>query len=173
MDNYQDRIEPYLHKIVIWQGEKEYRSSLASVPRDLALLTAAHWCYFEIGNGGILQLFLNSAGMVVPEGIEGFRALGMPRTAEFVEQAANLLGTPYPHDRAQRNAALLRATNTSPEDFARLLEEHKHPFVAHLKAAEPLDLEGISERMYAICEIENGGFETAANQFAQRIQKTQ
>jgi hypothetical protein len=173
MDNYLDLIEPYFGKIVIWEGEEKYRSTLAAIPRDLLLLAAAHLCYSEIGNGGILQLFLNSTGTVVPEGIEGFRALGMPQTAEFVEQAANILGTPYPRDRAQRQDALLRATKTTLEDFARLLEQHKHPFIAHLKAAEPLDLEGISERMYAMCEMENGGFETEADRFAKRIQAAQ
>jgi len=67
----------------------------------MRLLYAAHFCLSEVHNGGFLQLFWNSTGVLVPEAIEGYQALGMPKLAATFASAAGVLGSAYPRDREE------------------------------------------------------------------------
>jgi Domain of unknown function (DUF4375) len=70
------------------------------------LLFAAHFCQSEIVNGGFSQFFFNSTGVLAPEAIEGFKAIGQVSVAESVQEACALFGDPYPRDRPLRHSKL-------------------------------------------------------------------
>lgn len=53
-----------------------FESTFNRVPRSVGLLYAAHFCQSEVCNGGFTQFFWNSTGVLGPEAVEGFRAIG-------------------------------------------------------------------------------------------------
>ena len=79
----------------------------ASVPKSTKMLYAFGWLRTEVNNGGFHQLFLNSAGDVLPDAIAACRATGTDDLADLIERAAALVGDEYPTDRTRRQAVLL------------------------------------------------------------------
>ena len=111
IQSYWEVIEPVWETINIYEGPEVYAVSISSLARHVVILHAAHFCQSEICNGGFLQVFRNSTGVLVPEGIEGFAAMGMPTLASLLSNAAAPLGVPYPRDRHARWDALLAASS--------------------------------------------------------------
>jgi hypothetical protein len=54
-------------------------------------LYAAHWCISNVDNGGLLQFFWNSTGILAPEAREGFTIAGLKDLARVLEEASNEL----------------------------------------------------------------------------------
>jgi hypothetical protein len=71
-------------------GPEQFLDSFLAVPNWLRVLIAADWCQKEICNGGMLQFFTNSTGIVAPEAIEGFRALGLSECAKLLEEGIKI-----------------------------------------------------------------------------------
>ena len=69
-------------------------------------LLAVHWCNSEICNGGFCQFFENSTGVLAPEALAGYRAIGATPCAELLEQAMEFLGNPYPRSKSARQELL-------------------------------------------------------------------
>jgi len=105
-DLYWSKLEPIWKEISISEGEAVFLEQVSRVPRRLGDLFAAHWCQSEVCNGGFHQFFSNTTGVLAPEAMEGFRAMGMTEVAALVEEAMSVLGTPYPRDREARQAVL-------------------------------------------------------------------
>lgn len=53
--------------------------------------------------GGFSQFFSNSTGVLAPEAVEGFKAIGKPVVAGSVEQTMSLLGLPVSEGRRLRS----------------------------------------------------------------------
>ncbi|HEY2514487.1 MAG TPA: DUF4375 domain-containing protein [Polyangiaceae bacterium] len=115
-DAYRKAMGPYWDKVDIYEDAKTFLAGYAEVPRPIAHVLAAHWCKSEIDNGGFRQLFENSTGVLVPEGIEGFEAIGLTEAAGVVRTAAALLGGAYPRQRKERQAAVGRCSGEGDED---------------------------------------------------------
>ena len=77
-------------------------------------LLATHWCNHEVCNGGFQQFFGNSTGVLAPEAVAGYRALGLPKVAATVARAMNCFGNSYPRDRGMRCAMIDQLSSTSP-----------------------------------------------------------
>jgi hypothetical protein len=77
-----------------------------SVRPDIGHLYAAHWCQSEVCNGGLHQFFSNNTGLLAPEALAGFRAIGAADWAEILAEAMNFFGTPYPRAREDRRPFL-------------------------------------------------------------------
>ena len=77
-------------------------------PRVLHLYTA-HWCQSEVNNGGFHQFFYNTTGLLAPEAVEGFQAIGLLEWSALLSEAIAFFPTPYPRDRATRLHYLPRA----------------------------------------------------------------
>jgi hypothetical protein len=125
-DMYWSKVEPIWKKISIYEGETVFLEQFSRVPRRLGDLFAAHWCQSEVCNGGLHQFFANSTGVLAPEAVAGFRAIGMTEVAALVEEAMRILGTSYPRDRETRQGILPRASRFRELDerfFARLQHE--------------------------------------------------
>jgi hypothetical protein len=143
--NYWDLIEPYWDELPTDADPEPFLIAYGSLPVAVRHLLCAHWLQSEVCNGGFYQLFFNSTGILAPEAVDGFDAVGMPQTALLVKRAIALFGHAYPRDRVAR--------------------------IEFLEAAEgPGSLaEGVAaldEPFFKLIEKENGGWVAAADTYA-------
>jgi len=141
---YWDTVEPVWDKISI-DDVGVFQETFAQAPLHAGLLYAAHFCQSEVCNGGFHQLFYNSTGVLAPEAVLGFRAIGQWKIAETVQAAMDVLGSPYPRDRELRWANLSRFT--------------------------PRSFDALNEQFFALLDTEAGGFEAAADDYAARNER--
>jgi hypothetical protein len=102
---YGKAIDPIWDDIDI-DSVESFQRTFQNVPSELGLLYAAHFCQSEVCNGGFTQFFWNSTGVLAPETVEGFVAIGQVKVADVVRRAMSMLGSPYLRDRAARWLAL-------------------------------------------------------------------
>ena len=146
MTSYWDVLGPVGDGVSIYDGPERFLREFAVLSPKEAALLAAHWCQSEICNGGFGQFFGNSAGVLASEAVLAFVSIGMPETSVVVARAMAWFGAPYPRERATRNKALATlGDRPSPADS---------PFDA------------LNRDFYRLLDTENGGFESAANSFA-------
>jgi hypothetical protein len=162
---YWDVVEPIFESVSRFDSPEAFLASIAKVPRSVALVYAAHFCLSEIHNGGFLQFFWNSTGVLAPEALEGFGVIGMPELASVARQAMTLLGDPYPRNRNERWNALLRASPFSHVELGRIFEETGNFYLAYAKATEPLKLDDLDRRAQDLAASENGDFGNAATRY--------
>lgn len=103
---YWSLVDPIWETVSIYDGPEVFLRQYNASPEASRTLFAAHWCQSEINNGGFGQFFSNSTGVLAPEGVQAFRALGMPQTADLIEKAMAAFGAHYPRDRSEREDAL-------------------------------------------------------------------
>ena len=107
-------IDPLFKTVEYGDTPEAFARSIASLPYSSVILFCAHMCLAEVHNGGFFQLFWNTTGVLVPEGIEGFSTIGMPKMVALILEAASPLGSRYPRDRNNRWDALLAASAKKP-----------------------------------------------------------
>ena len=171
MDSYWEVIEPLFTVITLDKGPDAFSKSASSIPRSSLLLFTAHMCVAEVHNGGVLQLFWNNAGIMVPEGIEGFQTMGMPLLAEILRDAARALGDPYPRDREDRWEALLAASERTKPELMRMFkkldpDETRGFYKVFVEATRNLGFDELDKQFWQTARTENGGFQEAATRFA-------
>ena len=171
-NSYWNLVEPVFASIDITDSES-FVVSTAALPREVVLLHATHFCLSEVHNGGLLQFFWNSTGLIAPEAIAGFIALGMPRIAALVRTAADALGSPYPRDRDSRWDALLQASGRSMRDLKKIFEKNENLYLAFEEATEPLGYLAMNRHAWDLAKSENGGFQEAATRFARSFSRVQ
>jgi len=98
----------------IHDGPAVFLTQFAALSEAERHLLATHWCDYEVCNGGFIQFFQNSTGVLAPEAVEGYRALGLTEVASTVEAAMRRLGSTYPRDRPLRQAQVERLRSSSP-----------------------------------------------------------
>jgi hypothetical protein len=143
-DGYWRHVEPIWNAISIYDGPDTFLRQFSRVPEHAGHLFAVHWCISEVCNGGLHQFFSNSTGVLAPEAVAGFRAVGMPETAAIVEQAMARLPSPYPRDREDREDAL---DALDPEDMDEE-DDWESPF------------DDLDSRFYELYSTENGGWKS-------------
>ena len=106
-DRYWTLIEPsWIPLNNTWSRDvEEFLAASRKVPLRVLHLYAAHWCQSEVNNGGFHQFFYNTTGLLAPEAVDAFRAIGMNEWSALLGEAMTYFGTPYPRE---RNARLLR-----------------------------------------------------------------
>lgn len=143
---YWDLVDPIWDTVSIYEGGETFLKQYADSSEPSRILFAAHWCQSEINNGGFAQFFSNSTGVLAPEGVAAFLALGMPKTAETIQKAMNVFGSAYPREREEREDALEACWNAVDEED---------------------DLfESLDQNFFRLVESENGGFREAADAYA-------
>jgi Domain of unknown function (DUF4375) len=142
--SYWTLIEPHRDRVSIYDGPGAFLQEFKATPEPSRHLLAAHWCQSEICNGGFEQFFFNSTGVLAPEAVEGFHAIGLHVVASVVQQAMELLGAEYPRDREVRNEILDAVKDASNSN-----------------AFDSLD-----EEFFKLIRTENGGWDEAANKYA-------
>lgn len=103
--NLFELIEPVWDRVSIYHGVAEYEAALSGFSIPQRLLFAIRWYRAEVNNGGHDQFFFNSTGIVWPDALDGFEAIGLPRAAAILREAASRLGTES-RSRAARQSAL-------------------------------------------------------------------
>ncbi|MBX9628533.1 MAG: DMP19 family protein [Gemmataceae bacterium] len=99
---YWALVEPVWRSINIYDGPDVFLTGFRAVRPEVGHLFTAHWCQSEVRNGGFHQFFSNSTGVLAPEALAGFRAIGSAQWADILAEAVALFGDPYPRDRADR-----------------------------------------------------------------------
>jgi Domain of unknown function (DUF4375) len=89
-------VEPVWGQINIIAEPREFLSQFRRVRPEVGHLFAAHWCLAEIYNGGFHQFFFNSTGVLAPEALAAFRAIGLVDWASLLEEAMQFFRDPYP-----------------------------------------------------------------------------
>jgi hypothetical protein len=173
MVSYWEVIEPLFQTVDYGDSPEVFARSIAPLPYSSVILFSAHMCLAEIHNGGFLQLFWNTTGVLVPEGIEGFSAIGMPTMATLIEEAARPLGFPYPRDRNERWDAILMASGYSSRELKRIFKKQENLYLAFQEAVTKLPFDALDKQFWSCAKTENGGFQLAATRYARNTRFVQ
>ena len=109
----------------------------------------------QVHNGGFLQFFWNSPGLIAPEAADGFKAIGMPMLASLLLTTAALLGSPYPSGRDARWDALLMASGRDQRDLKRIFKKSSNMYLAFEEATEPLSIDQSNRKAWELAESQN------------------
>lgn len=118
-------IEPVWHRVSIYEGIGEYEAALSAFSLPQRLLFAIQWYRAEVCNGGHDQFFFNSAGIVWPDAVEGFEAIGLTKSATILREAVARLGTES-RVRVERQMALELSEPDFDEFDRAFLEQETH-----------------------------------------------
>lgn len=99
-------IDPVWWTADIYGSADEYQASLRSFSRSQRLVHALCWNIAEVNNGGHDQFYFNSTGIVWPDAIAAFDAIGLSDGADIVRQSAQRLGGAPARDRSERQNQL-------------------------------------------------------------------
>ena len=97
-----------------------------------------YWFQAEILNGGLMQFFENSTGLIAPEVVVALRCVGLPKLSEKLHEVLLQLGNTYERNRAKRKKLIA-------------------PMEEQLDSLDDLIVELLYE--------ENGGLESAAKKY--------
>ena len=137
-DKYRSLVATVWDAIDIYKDPAVFLATFHQARRECALLYAAYFCQYEVCNGGFYQFFHNSTGVLAPEAIAGFTAIGQTQIADVVRQAMNVWDSPYVRDCDSRRDSL------PSRDVFREFDD----------------------RFYALIDTEAGGFDVAADSYA-------
>jgi hypothetical protein len=146
---YWRAILPYTNRIKIHDGPGMFLRQFKELPPAVGHLWAASLCHADVTSGGFEQFFSSPRGLLAPEAVEGFRAMGLADAADVVQQAMDVFPKPYPRDRDRRSAVLDEKLQDS--QVSELFENLDQRFV-ELMTSESGD--------------PSGRFEAAANRYA-------
>ena len=172
ISSYWDLVEPFF-KLIDFTDPQTFAASTAIIPRGVVLLYATHYFLSEIHNGGFLQFFWNSTGLIAPEAIEGFIAIGMPKLAALLQATAAPLGSPYPRDRDPRWDALMMASGLHERDLKKIFGKQPNMYLAFAEATERLFPDDLNSEAWGLAQSENGGFQEAATRYARSLDPIQ
>jgi hypothetical protein len=144
---YWSAVEPFWRVVNVYAHPDEFTRGFQALPSKAGHLLAAHWCQSEIRNGGLHQFFSNSTGVLAPEALAAFRAIGLAEWADVLAEAMRFFGEPYPRERAIRQELL----DARPGE----LREEWDPFFA------------LGERLYTWLHAEPDGWERGADRFVE------
>ncbi|NKB35881.1 MAG: DUF4375 domain-containing protein [Gammaproteobacteria bacterium] len=147
-DSYWRFVEPIWESVSIYDGGEIFLQEFHKATDKQKHLFAAHWAQSEIMNGGLGQFFSNSTGVLAPEAVVAFEVIGMPNCASILASAMNFFGDSYPRDRDTREIVFEKYWEQNGDDAIPIEEQED------LMAVE--------------IEEENGGFEKAANNYANK-----
>lgn len=145
-DRYWSVVEPFWRAVSIYDGPDEFARQFRTLSPVARHLFAAHWCQSEVRNGGLHQFFSNSTGVLAPEALAGFRAIGLTEWAAVLAEAMRFFGEPYPREQGDRQELLAGRHGRRREEW--------DPFFA------------LDERFYSWLHAEPDRWERAADSFA-------
>jgi Domain of unknown function (DUF4375) len=105
-ETYWARIEDAFDTVGTGGSPRTFLGQFSKLEPRTANLLAAHWCQSEVCNGGFYQFFRNSTGVLAPEALHAFVAMGIPDWASTLRHAMGFFGAEYPRDRRRRHKAL-------------------------------------------------------------------
>jgi hypothetical protein len=157
-ETYWSTLDPIWDAIKI-DTPDVFAQTFGAIPRSIGLLYAAHFCQSEVCNGGFTQFFWNSTGVLAPEAVEGFMAIGQAQVANVVRRAMEMLGAPFQRDRAARWQALEVLRGEPNKEI-----QSGRPNYRNIALFGPLE-----DEFNSLLAREAGGFEIAADSYAAGI----
>jgi hypothetical protein len=106
-DIYWREIEPVWDVVSIYDGGRMFLRQFGEVTTAQQHLIATHWCQSEVCNGGFHQFYSNPTGVLAPEAVRGFEALGLLEAAGVVAKTMEYFSQPYPREQQDRLASLV------------------------------------------------------------------
>jgi hypothetical protein len=147
---YWEQITPLCADLHFSEMPEEFLIKFQRLRPEVGHLFAASWCHGEVCNGGFHQFFSNSTGVLAPEALEAFRAMGQTELAGVLEEAIAFFPTPYPRVRDNR------------QDFLR--ENIKQEQYSTREECDPFSR--LDDRFY---RTKPKSWESVANEYAERI----
>ena len=144
-------VEPEWESIDFYGDYETFLVGYRSARLEAAHLFWAFWCQTEVRNGGFHQFFTNSTGILAPEALTAFRAIGLQEWASILEEAIGCFGVPFPRKRHEREDPLRKLWDEFDGD-----RERCDPFY-HL-----------DDRFYLWLHAENDRWDHAADEYARR-----
>jgi len=163
---YSSKIKHLFEVVKIYDDVPTFLESIKDVPHPLLLLYATHFCLSEVHNGGFLQLFWNSTGVLLPEAVDGYKALGMAKLAGILTSAATCLGSSYARNREDRWDALLQASGRTENELATIFERAENLYLGYEEATSTLPFGALNNQAWKLAKSENGGFQERAGSYA-------
>jgi hypothetical protein len=114
---YWSMVEPFWRSVNIYGEPAQFLQQFAALPINVGHLFAAHWCQSEVCNGGLHQFFSNSTGIVAPEALNGFRAIGLAVWVDVLGKAIQFFGEPYPREQAIRREILAKQPGQKRQEW--------------------------------------------------------
>ena len=99
-------VEPLWDAVDLSDGWTEVSQVMARATRGQRALLAVDWCQKEVRNGGLVQFFQNSTGMLAREARDGFQQIGADGLARVLTEALALSPALASRSRVVRVAAL-------------------------------------------------------------------
>src|SRR6059036_2938088 len=96
---YWTCIQEAFDEFDICAGTAAFSKAIHGFPEWVGDLLSVHWLLLEFQNGGLMQFFYNSSGVLAPEAVLGLRRMGLSEAAEALGRAVDLFGSPYPRDK--------------------------------------------------------------------------
>jgi len=147
-EEYWSFIEPIWGVVGIHEDPDVFLNQFRKLPPEQGHVFAATWCQSEVLNGGLHQFFWNPTGVLAPEAVAGFHAMGLDECAEILEEAMSFFGDDYPRDQEKRADILDRIPGDTHEE--------RDPF------------HHMNDKFYDGLDYENSRFEKAADEYARR-----
>ena len=144
--SYWKYIETIWDSVSIYEGGDVFLKAFNEANEKQRVLFASHWAQSEIMNGGLGQFFSNFTGVLAPEAVDAFKALGMPQCASILSEAMKFFGECYPRERAVRE---------------KVFEHFYEQF-----GDDAIPIQEYEDAMATEIEEENGGFWAAADNYA-------
>jgi hypothetical protein len=116
-DRYWSLVKPVWRSISIYDGPTVFLGQFGAARPEVGHLFAAHWCQSEVRNGGLHQFFANSTGVLAPEALAGYRAIGLREWAAILAEAMAFFGSPYPREKGHRHERLAQRESLSREEW--------------------------------------------------------
>ena len=133
---------PYEDAVISLESPDQFAQRLAGMPTWAQHLVAVRCVDGEIHSGGFFGLFCSDYGVLTPEAVEGFNAIGMSETASIVAGAMSSFGSPYPRETEKRQQAAESLTANDEEAGVDFWDDY-------------------DRRYWVKAEIEAGGFDAA------------
>ena len=102
--DYFDLLEDYEGQVDIFGDADAYVSQISKVPRKIQNLIALNFFVSQVVNGGLLQFFSNSSGVVAPEAVVALAEINQVRAGEILKTAMKHFGNDYPRNRETRQS---------------------------------------------------------------------
>ena len=99
------------------RGPDAFAAEMQRVPLKVQRLFPVHWCESEVCNGGFHQFFYNSTGILAPDAVQGFAAIGANDLSAILSEAIRYFGPVYPRDRSTRLARLPNESGRKREEW--------------------------------------------------------
>ncbi len=134
-----------------------------------AYLFVMYWVVGAIAGDGFYFVFEAREGQIFLEAIEGFKRIGMPKTAEILEQAGAQLGIPYPRGIVLRGKRLAKLVSQVPidsirEKFGFTLDQELDEYDIDIleTMVTTVIFEALETTYFQLIDSENDGFHQAA-----------